>query len=45
MKEGLGVTWEWLYTPVIPALGWLRQEDPEFKASLGHRVKTCLKNK
>jgi hypothetical protein len=26
----------WWYTAVIPALGRLRQEDHEFKASLGH---------
>jgi hypothetical protein len=31
--------------PVIPALGRLRQEDPEFKTSLGYIVKLCLKKK
>jgi hypothetical protein len=30
------------YTPAIPALGKLRQEDLEFKASLGCMVKCCL---
>jgi hypothetical protein len=29
--------------PVILALGRLRQENLEFKANLGHTVKTCLK--
>jgi hypothetical protein len=27
----------WRYTPVIPILKWLRQEDCEFKTSLGNR--------
>jgi hypothetical protein len=32
------------HTPVIPALGRLRQEDLKFKASLVYIVKPCLKN-
>jgi hypothetical protein len=31
--------------PVIPALGRLRQEDPEFDTILGYIAKPCLKNK
>jgi hypothetical protein len=31
--------------PRIPALGRLRQENPKFKASLGHIVMSCLKRK
>jgi hypothetical protein len=29
--------------PVIPAFGKLRQEDPEFQASLGHIARSYLK--
>jgi predicted transposase YdaD len=29
--------------PVVSALQWLRQEDHEFKASLGYTAKPCLK--
>jgi hypothetical protein len=32
---------EWWYTPVVPVLGRLTQEDHEFKASL----RSCLKNR
>jgi hypothetical protein len=32
-------------TPVIPALGRLRQKDPEFKTSLGYRARLYLKEK
>jgi hypothetical protein len=38
--ESLG----WRYTPVIPALGKLRQEDLEFETSLSYMVRPCLKN-
>jgi hypothetical protein len=31
--------------PVIPALKRLRQEDVEFKPSLGYIMKACLKKK
>jgi hypothetical protein len=35
----------WWHTPIIPALGRPRQEDYKFKASLGYRAKSFLKNK
>jgi hypothetical protein len=33
-----------VYTPVIPALGRLKLEDREFKASLDCIVRPCLRN-
>jgi hypothetical protein len=35
----------WWCTPVIAALGRLKQEDHEFKVILGYRVRPCLKKK
>jgi hypothetical protein len=40
-KDGLSQA-RWL-TPVIPALGKLRQKDSKFEASLGHVAGLCLK--
>jgi hypothetical protein len=34
----------WWHNPVISALRKLRQEDLNFKASLGYIVRNCLKN-
>jgi hypothetical protein len=31
-------------TPVIPALGRMRQKDLHFKANLGYMARSCLKN-
>jgi hypothetical protein len=31
------------YTPVIPALGTLRQENLKFIANLGYTVRPCLR--
>jgi hypothetical protein len=38
-------SWVWLHVPVIPAIGRLRQEDQEFKDSLGYIVRPYLKTK
>jgi hypothetical protein len=35
----------WHCTPIIPALRKVRQEDCEFKASLGYTAKPCFKKK
>jgi hypothetical protein len=37
-----GYSQEWWCTPLILALGRLKQEDQEFKDSLGYMVKPCL---
>jgi hypothetical protein len=38
----LGAKLKW-HTPVISALGRLRQEDREFEVSLGSIARTCLR--
>jgi hypothetical protein len=35
----------WCFSPAIPALRRLRQEDHEFKASLDYTERPCLKIK
>jgi hypothetical protein len=38
-------SWAWWFTPIVPALRSLRQEDCDFKTSLGLIVRLCLKNR
>jgi hypothetical protein len=45
MKNSPSLSWEWWHTPVISALRRLKQEDFEFKASLGYRARSCLRKK
>jgi hypothetical protein len=35
----------WWHTPIIPALGRLRQEDQGFKASLNYTARSCFEEK
>jgi hypothetical protein len=35
--------WEWLQTPIIPALWRLGQENHEFETNLSYIVRCCLK--
>jgi hypothetical protein len=35
----------WCYTPVIPALRRLRQEDHEFQTTLGYIARPCLRRR
>jgi hypothetical protein len=39
------MVWHWWCKPEIPTLGRLRQEDGEFKDSLGYKTKPCLKKR
>jgi hypothetical protein len=43
MKKSVNFCWAWWHTFLIPVLRKLRQEDHEFKTSLGHTVKAYLK--
>jgi hypothetical protein len=43
MLMNLGCVYQ--YTPIIPILGRMRQEDGESQASLGYMVRTYLKEK
>jgi hypothetical protein len=44
-KLGTVLSQTWWFTPVIAALGKLRQEVLEFKASLGYITRSYLKTK
>jgi hypothetical protein len=37
--------WGWWFVPVIPAIRRLRQEDQQFKVSLGYTVRPVSKQK
>jgi hypothetical protein len=39
------ICWVWQYMSIIPAFRRLRQEDCEFKTSLGYIVRPCVKTK
>jgi hypothetical protein len=42
---GKGRNWAWWFTPVIPSLGRLKQEDHKLEASLDYIGRPCLKTK
>jgi hypothetical protein len=44
-KEGNSLRLSWWNTPIILRLRGLRQEDHEFKFTLGYTVRPCLRNK
>jgi hypothetical protein len=42
MLQDLILQLVWWHTPIISALGRLKQEDCEFEGSLGYMAKPCL---
>lgn len=44
VDEQTAFAWVWCYTPIIPAVGRLRQEDGELKASLDYIERTSLRS-
>jgi hypothetical protein len=42
LLKNKSINWMWWHTPIIPALGRMKQKDGQFKANLGYMVTLYL---